>query len=69
MTSKIYITMQGDAWDTIAYRLWGQERLFMELVKVNPEYLDTLIFPAGIELKVPARPENYVKKELPPWRQ
>ena len=62
-----YTTLQGDAWDAIAYRLWGEERLFMALVETNPEYLDTVTFSAGVILRVPPRPEHYVVTELPPW--
>lgn len=68
MTAKTYTTMQGDAWDAIAYRLWGEERLFMLLMAANPEYLDTVIFPAGVMLTVPARPAQPQTLELPPWR-
>ena len=68
MTSKTYLTTQGDAWDAVAYRLWGEERLFMQLVRVNPEHLDTVVFPAGVTLRVPDRPAHYVRTEKPPWR-
>ena len=68
MSPKTYTTMQGDAWDAIAYRLWGEERLFMELIKANPEHLDTVLFPAGVVLTVPDRPVKTVPLELPPWR-
>lgn len=67
MTAKTYVTLQSDAWDAIAYRLWGEERFFMELVKVNPEHLDVLVFEAGVRLNVPPMPERVVKTELPPW--
>lgn len=67
MTSKAYITLQGDAWDAIAYRLWSEERLFMDLVQANPEYTDVALFPAGVELRVPPAPERTIKTELPPW--
>lgn len=67
MAAKIYITLQGDAWDAIAYRLWGEERFFMGLVKANPEHLDVVVFEAGVRLKVPPMPERLVKTELPPW--
>lgn len=67
MAPSTYITQQSDAWDAIAYRLWGEERLLMELVQVNPEYLDTVIFPAGVTLRVPPQPEQHIKTELPPW--
>lgn len=67
MTAKTYITLQSDAWDAIAYRLWGEERFFMELVKANPEHLDVLVFEAGVRLNVPPMPERVVTTELPPW--
>lgn len=67
MTADFYITLQGDAWDAIAYRLWGEERFFMALVKANPEYLDVLVFEAGVRLKVPPMPERVLTTELPPW--
>jgi phage tail protein X len=62
-----YITVQGDTWDAIAYRLWGEERLFMELVSANPRHLDVVLFPAGVELHVPPAPDRFIKQELPPW--
>lgn len=67
MPFDAYITLQGDAWDAIAYRLWGEERLFMELIKANPEHMDVVVFEAGVRLQVPPRPERIVKMELPPW--
>lgn len=67
MTAKTYITLQGDAWDSIAYRLWGEERFFMELVKANPEHLDVVVFEAGVRLNVPPMPERIVATEQPPW--
>lgn len=68
MTADTYITMQNDAWDAIAYRLWGEERLFMALVRANPEHLDTVLFPAGVELRIPERPERTIEQQgLPPW--
>lgn len=67
MAVSTYVTLQGDAWDAIAYRLWGEERFFMELVKANPEHLDVLVFGAGVRLAVPPMPERIVTTELPPW--
>ena len=65
--ARTYVTIQGDAWDAVAYRLWGEERLFTELVRANPEHLDVLLFPAGVALRVPPKPETSLKQELPPW--
>lgn len=61
-----YLTTQADTWDSIAYRLYGQERHMHELVAANPEHLDVLVFPAGVELRVPHVQSK--AKELPPWK-
>lgn len=63
-----YLTTQGDTWDSIAYRLWGEERLMDTLLACNPDHADVLIFPAGIHLTLPSALATRTKKtELPPW--
>ena len=65
-----YRTIQGDAWDAIAYRLWGKEHLMHLLMAANPAHMDVLIFPAGVELVVPDLPATALTTstaELPPW--
>ena len=62
-----YRTIQGDAWDTVAFRLWGQEGLAHHLMAANPELLDVVIFPAGVELAVPDIVVQPDTPELPPW--
>lgn len=69
MVPKTYVTHQDDAWDAIAFRLWGQERHLLELVKANPEHLDVVLFPAGVELVVPVVPVTQQQLQLPPWRK
>lgn len=68
MADRTYTTIQGDAWDTIAYRLWGEERHMDRLIQTNVDHADVLIFPAGVKLFVPDAParRSYLK-ELPPW--
>ena len=61
-----YKTMQGDTWDSIAYRLWGKENLMHQLILANPDYTDMLIFPAGTVLAVPDV-ETSAVGNLPPW--
>ena len=67
--SDSYRTIQGDAWDSIAYRLWGREHLMSALLRANPEHADTLIFQADIILAVPPVEKPRKKLETPPWRQ
>ena len=64
-----YTTKQGDTWDFTAYKLYkqyGGELLTSALIDANPEYISTVIFPAGITLNVP---DVYTpaSRSLPPW--
>lgn len=68
MPSK-YTTIQGDCWDMIAFRCyegWGGERLLTALIEANPQFVNTVIFPAGCILDIP---DVYIPaaKSLPPW--
>lgn len=65
--SRIYRTVQGDSFDSIACRLWKNERLCGELMRANAEYMDVLIFEAGIELAVPEVKAPKKIADLPPW--
>ncbi len=66
--SKIYRTVQGDMWDSIAKSCYGSELGMNALMEANCRYIDIVVFPAGIELTVPEynKPET---SNLPPWRQ
>lgn len=68
--SKTYRTIQNDAFDAIAYRLWGDEHLAGALIAANPEHADVLLFEAGAVLTVPdvqIRPQT--STSLPPWME
>jgi phage tail protein X len=68
MAGKIHRTIQGDAWDSIAYRLWGDERFGARLIAANPEHADALLFPAGVALVLPEVDASPLPaKSLPPW--
>ena len=63
-----YTTIQGDMWDTIAYKVYGSESGMNTLLEANQEYDDVVVFPANVVLQVP----EYTSTEtfnLPPWRR
>ena len=64
-----YRTMQGDTWDVIAKKLWGNEKLFVKLMEANPEHRETMFFPEGIELVVPEIETSTAPEVLPPWKR
>lgn len=67
MGSTSYTTVQGDTWDRIAKRLYGDERRMDKLIQANPDRRATLVFSAGIVLSVPAV-DTTQTAELPPWK-
>lgn len=63
-----YTTISGDTWDTVAYKVWGNEMYMDILIKANLEHKDTFIFPAGVTLTLPEI-QIEVSESLPPWKQ
>lgn len=66
--SKTYTTVQGDMWDSIAYRTLGDTAYTGELMTANQQYREYYIFPAGITLSLPEIKES-VNDALPPWKK
>lgn len=65
---QTYSTIQGDMWDSIAYKLYGTEYAINALINANQQYKDIVIFPAGITLNVPVY-EAPITNNLPPWER
>lgn len=63
-----YTTVLGDAWDGIAFKLFGDEKYMKELIEANWRYTDTLVFGSGIVLDVPDIDESE-DEDLPFWRE
>lgn len=62
-----YTTRQGETWDNIALKVYGEERHADFLMQNNYAFLDILVFSAGTVLNTPALPEDR-DGDLPPWR-
>lgn len=66
----VYKTVQGDTWDLIAFRQYGNEFFTKPLLEANPRYIDMVIFPSGISLLIPELPSSYAEDaNTPPWRE
>ena len=64
-------TISGDTWDTVAKRVYGDERYAQELMEErrNIALLDYQIFPGGIVIATPEIREEIVTSDLPAWRK
>ena len=63
-----YTTIQGDMWDSIAYKQLGDTAHTDDLMNANQQYREYYIFPAGIILELPQITEPQ-SSTLPPWKQ
>lgn len=66
-----YTTVQGDMWDSIAYRQLGSTAYTDLLIRQNLQYHDVYIFPAGIVLDLPEvdTTTDGAVDTLPPWKR
>lgn len=66
--NRIYTTVQGDMWDSIAYCFYGDVKYISLLFKANPDLLDIFVFSAGTKVTIPELPEQY-EDNIPEWRR
>ncbi len=64
-----YTTVEGDTLDWIALRFYGDEYKIDKIIAFNPECWDTLIFEAGIKLKIPILETLPWSDSSPAWRK
>lgn len=64
-----YTTIQGDKWDGIAYKVYGDTKFTDVLLEANIEYRDVFIFSAGVVLEVPEVETRITSDDLPPWKR
>jgi phage tail protein X len=62
-------TRQGDTWDMLSYRAYGDEHHMHKLIAANIAYRDTVIFPYGVVLDVPMVEKTITAEDLPPWKR
>lgn len=61
-----YTTIQGDTWDMMAKKVYDDESYTSLLMEANPRLLDYFVFPEGIVVTVPEKPEE--TDDMPEWR-
>jgi len=64
-----YVTQEGDAYDVLAIDFYDDEMMASYIIQANPQYMETLIFEAGIRLQIPVLENIERPTTLPPWRQ
>ena len=58
---------QGDTWDAVAFRLYGNESRMDALIRANPEYRRVVIFTEPTVIRVPDLPDTIEEHVTVPW--
>ena len=64
----IYVTLEGDTFDSIALDFYGEETQSSIIIQANLQQRKMIIFSAGIELIIPIIEES-AASTLPPWKK
>lgn len=68
MSKRTYKTIQGDTWDGIAVKVYGDEKYMNDLLEANQTYREIIIFPANVSLSLPDV-ATQATSILPPWKK
>ena len=69
--NNIYETIQGDTWDSMAFKFYHNETYADVLMRANPDKVEWFIFDAGVEIVVPDLTSIETEKivnSFPEWR-
>lgn len=61
--------IQGETFDMLAYRLYGEERMSKYIRSYNQNYSDVVMFEGGESLTIPVVSEIESTESLAPWRR
>jgi nucleoid-associated protein YgaU len=65
-----YTTIEGDRWDTVAHKAYGDVNRYLEIAEANRDVSLTDVLPAGLTLRIPVIAEAELDTNLlPPWKR
>ena len=65
-----YTAKQGDRWDTVAYKAYGDPLRISDIIAANPNVPIRDEIKAGTVLNIPFIPEPTLDESLlPPWKR
>jgi phage tail protein X len=64
-----HITTEGERWDQLAARYYGDALSYEIIVAANPDVPLASTLPGGLALAIPVVERADLSDELPPWKQ
>lgn len=63
-------TVEGDRWDLIAFRCYGDADAYEPIIRANPDVPIRPVLVAGLTILVPVRAAQTASSaDLPPWKR
>ncbi|VYU52256.1 hypothetical protein [Metakosakonia massiliensis] len=62
-----HITTEGERWDNLAWRYYGDALAYERLIAANPHVAITAVLPSGVRLIIPVVRATQATTELAPW--
>lgn len=62
-----HITTQGERWDNLACRYYGDALSYERIIAANPHVAIIPVLPSGVRLIIPVISVTQTTSELPPW--
>lgn len=62
-----YVTSEDETFDSIAFKLYGEEQMRDLLIEYNPDLIPYIFFPAGIVLSAPVVEQVQSIRTKAPW--
>lgn len=66
---NICVTRAGDTFDLLAIAAYSDEKMASRIIRANPQYANTIVFEAGVKIKIPVISATETPSTLPPWRR
>lgn len=66
-----HVTTEGERWDQIAVRYYGDPHHYEPIIGANPEVPIVPVLPAGVVLRIPLLDDDaqVIQDNLPPWKR
>jgi len=67
-----YIVKEGDRWDSIAFKAYGDAAMYAGIIEANPNATISPVLVAGQRLTIPIVEQSEIQidsEDLPPWKR
>lgn len=62
-----HITTEGERWDQLAYRYYGDASLYEIIIAINKNVPISLTLRGGLRLAIPIIERTDLNEDAPPW--